>query len=294
MVRAAKYEHGRVTELMVDGHYGFIIQPKGPLDSQRRWVWDCPSWYAVLSASPPRGIVAHRFYVESLLARGFCVGGVDVGISCGSPAAVKVCTDFYQAVMSKYHLNQRVRMIGQSNGGLIAYAWAFRHPGSVDRILGIYPVTDMRTWPGLDRVDPQTEETAPDLSWHITVPELRIRLKEFNPIDNLKPLAEAGVVLLHLHGDSDRGVPMGPNSEEVVKRYQAMGGEAGLIVFEGRGHGPTGGPQFHDEVFYNSERALQFLLDLCCRFESRPADPGRHLRVFVKPSIHKPCSRFPQ
>jgi hypothetical protein len=43
MVREAKYEHGKVTELMVDGRYGFIIQPNGPLESQRRWVWECPS-----------------------------------------------------------------------------------------------------------------------------------------------------------------------------------------------------------------------------------------------------------
>src|ERR1700681_3523855 len=57
MVRAATYEHGKVTELIVDGRYGFIIRPNGALDSQRRWVWDCPSWCAVLSALPPRGTV---------------------------------------------------------------------------------------------------------------------------------------------------------------------------------------------------------------------------------------------
>src|SRR5438309_7614308 len=75
MIRAATYEHGRVTELIVDGRYGFIIRPNGALDSERRWVWECPSWHAVLSAPPPRGTVAHQFYVESLLARGFCVVG---------------------------------------------------------------------------------------------------------------------------------------------------------------------------------------------------------------------------
>jgi len=269
MVREAKYEHGKVTELMVDGRYGFVIQPNGPLDSERRWVWDCPSWYAVLSAPPPRGSVAHRFYVESLLAKGFCVGGIDVGISCGSPAAAKVCDDYYRVVIAKYRLNPRVRMIGQSNGGLIAYAWAFRHPQSVDRIMGIYPVTDMRTWPGLDKVASQVMTTAPDLNYNLTLQELTARLKEFNPIDNLRPLAEAGVVILHLHGNKDDLVPIGPNSEEAVERYRVLGGEADLIVFEGRSHGPTGGPQFHDEVFYNSDRALQFLLDPCCRIQTK-------------------------
>src|SRR5207248_3037603 len=91
MDREAKYENGRVNELIVDGRYGFIIRPNGPLDRERRWIWECPSWGAVLSAPPRGGTVAHRYYVEALLARGFCVGGVDVGISCGSPAAAKVC-----------------------------------------------------------------------------------------------------------------------------------------------------------------------------------------------------------
>lgn len=270
MVRAATYQNGRVEELIVDGRYGFIIRPNGPLDRERRWVWDCPSWYAVLSAPPPRGTVAHRFYVESLLARGFCVGGVDVGISCGSPAAAKVCNDFYDMVLRRYRLNPRVRMIGQSNGGLIAYAWAFRHPKQVDRILGIYPSTDMRTWPGLDKVTGPGSwlaVTAPELQYDITLQALETKLNEFNPIDNLKPLAEAGVAILHLHGDQDSTVPIGPNSEELVERYRKLGGEAEIVVFKGRKHGPTGGPEFHDEIFYTSERALQFLIDPCCDFE---------------------------
>jgi len=261
MVREAKYEHGKVTELMVDGRYGFIIRPNGPLDSERRWVWECPSWSAVLGAPPPRGRVGHRFYVESLLARGVCVGGVDVGISCGSPAAARVCNDFYETVMTKYRLNPRVRMICQSNGGLIAYAWAFRHPRSVDRIFGIFPVTDMRTWPGLDKVAWQIRVTAPELGYNMTRQELGARLGEFNPIDNLKPLADAKVRIFHLHGDSDRLVPIGPNSEKLVQRYRVLGGEAELDSLHGRDHGASGGPQYSDEIFYNSQKAVEFLLE---------------------------------
>ena len=52
----------------------------------------------------------------------------------------------------KYALNRRARVLGQSNGGLIAYAWAFRHPDCVDRIGGICPATDFRTWPTLPNV----------------------------------------------------------------------------------------------------------------------------------------------
>lgn len=177
-------------------------------------------------------------------------------------------------VVKKYGLHPRARIIGQSNGGLIAYAWAFRHPTHVDRILGIYPSTDMRTWPGLDKVVGEGSwpaVTAPELQYNFIPKELEAKLNEFNPIDNLKPLAQNGVTLLHLHGDKDGGVPIGPNSEELVRRYRALGGEADLVVFNGRDHGPSGGPQFHDEIFYTSERALQFLIDPCCNTEASSA-----------------------
>jgi pimeloyl-ACP methyl ester carboxylesterase len=262
-ITKAIYERGRIIKLTISGRVAYLVLPNGPADSQRRWVWIAPCSLGVLDKNG-NGRGTYRYYVESLLARGFHVGGVDVGITCGGLPAEKVCERFYETVNRKYKLNHRVRLIGQSNGGLIAYAWAFRHPRSVDRIVGIYPVTDMRTWPGLNKVcgrDSFPEATAPELAYHMTVPELENRLKEFNPIHNLEPRAKANVRIFHLHGDSEHLVPMGPNSEEVVRRYQALGGKAELEVLHRRGHGPTGGPQYSDEIFYNCKRVVEFLLE---------------------------------
>ena len=52
-------------------------------------------------------------------------------------------------MVGQFGLNKRARIMGHSHGGLLAYGWAFRHPGCVDRIAGICPATDFRTYPGL-------------------------------------------------------------------------------------------------------------------------------------------------
>jgi pimeloyl-ACP methyl ester carboxylesterase len=77
---------------------------------------------------------------------------VDVGTSCGSPTAARLCQEFYVRLITEFHLNRKARLVGQSNGGLIAYAWAFRHPAYVDRIFGICPASDFRSWPKLPAV----------------------------------------------------------------------------------------------------------------------------------------------
>jgi alpha-beta hydrolase superfamily lysophospholipase len=42
--------------------------------------------------------------------------------------------------------------LAHSHGGLIAYGWAFRHPTCVDRIAGMCPALDFRTYPTLPNV----------------------------------------------------------------------------------------------------------------------------------------------
>ena len=78
------------------------------------------------------------------------------------------------------------------------------------------------------------------------------RTKEFNPIDNLAPLAKSGVKILHIHGDKDELVPLPQNSAELARRYQSLGGSVEIVVIEGLGHGGT--------ELYESEQLITFLL----------------------------------
>ena len=139
--------------------------------------------------------------------------------------------------------------MGQSHGGLIAYGWAFRNPTCVERIAGICPATDFRSWPTLPNV---INFPVKGLDYKLTLPELTDRIAEFNPVENLAPLAKAGVKILHIHGDKDEVVPMNANSTEIARRYQQLDGAAEIVVIEGLGHG--------GQELYQSEPLLQFLL----------------------------------
>ena len=188
------------------------------------------------------------------LAAGFHVAGVDVGPSCGSPAAAAVCQEFYAHLVSHYGLHKRTRVMAHSHGGLIAYGWAFRHPACVDRIAGICPATDFRSYPTLANV---VALPAKGLDYGLSLAELERRAGEFNPIDNLAPLAKAGAKILHIHGAEDKLVPMSANSTELARRYRDQGGAAEIVVL----HGLPAAKRGHDGPEpYESTPLLKFLL----------------------------------
>jgi hypothetical protein len=245
---SGSYRGGRLEVLRVHDRNAYMIKPTGKVDRQKRWVWIFPFW---LGVNDGHGRLHHQLYVQKYLAAGFHVGGIDVGTSCGSPAAAEVCDKFYRKLRPEHALARRVRLEVQSNGGLIGYAWAFRHPDCVDRIGGICPVTDFRTWPPPNMA---SILTAPDkgLGYDMTLGQLTARQAEFNPIDNLAPLAKTGVKILHIHGDKDELVPMRDNSTELARRYRALGGSAEVVVIPGLGHG--------GQVLYESQPLLNFLL----------------------------------
>ena len=57
-----------------------------------------------------------------------------------------------------------------------------------------------------------------------------------NPIDQLKPLAKAGIPLLHVCGEIDKIVPISENTAIIEERYKALGGDITVIVKKSVGH----------------------------------------------------------
>ncbi|HVU88483.1 MAG TPA: prolyl oligopeptidase family serine peptidase [Pirellulales bacterium] len=242
----ARYAGGELTHLTVRGHMAYLVKPTGKVDAPKRWLWEFPFW---LGVNDGFGNLQHRNYAEKALAAGFHLAGIDVGPSCASPAAAEVCQDFYKLLTAEYGLAPRARIMGQSHGGLIAYGWAFRNPTCVERIAGICPATDFRSWPGLANT---INFPAKGLGYDVTVDDLERRAGEFNPIDNLAPLAKADVKILHIHGDQDTLVPLAENSTELARRYHELGGKATIVAIPGLGHG--------GQELYHSEPLMKFLL----------------------------------
>jgi hypothetical protein len=243
-----QYENGEVTPLQGLGTVGFIIRPKGAVHSERRWLWVSNLFLAV--RWDKNGVI-HQFTVERALKCGFHVAGLDVGTSPGSPAGEELYDRFHKLVVEKYKLNQRACMLGHSNGGLITLGFAFRHPEKVERILGIFPATDFRSWPGFERVTGNGRITPAGLAYDPDAPKLSERIKEFNPIDNLEPLAKAKIPMYHIHGTADDIVPLQPNSEELARRYRALGGQIQLEIIPGGKHG--------GREFFTSRAATDFI-----------------------------------
>jgi predicted esterase len=240
------YRGGELRELRIGERKAYVVRPTGNVDPRKRWLWEFPYW---LGINDGFGNLQHRNYLEQALAAGFHIAGVDVGPSCASPSAAKVCQEFYERLVADYGLSKKARIMGQSHGGLIAYGWAFRNPECVERIAGICPATDFRSWPTLYNVVNFPEK---GLDYGLTLEELTRRAAEFNPIDNLAPLAKAGVRILHIHGDKDELVPMSANSTILANRYREFGGKAEIVVIAGLGHG--------GQELYQSKPLIEFLL----------------------------------
>ena len=218
---------------------GFIILPtKDSADGSKPWVWYAPTFIGQYPNN------RHRWMFEQLLARGFSICGADVGESHGSPKGRKIYSEFYRLVVSEYGLASKACLFAQSRGGLMLYNWAAENPQRVQCIVGVYPVCNLESYPGL--------ASAYD-AYGMTENELRKHMAEHNPIDRLERLANAAVPILHIHGDSDVVVPIEENSGELVRRYRASGGKADVIIVAGKGHEEC--PQF-----FQCQKLVDFLL----------------------------------
>ncbi len=205
----------------VGRHTAFLILP----EPDRRaagtpWVWYAPTL-------PGLPATEETWMFRRFLDAGIAIAGVDVGESYGSPAGRATYTSFYRELVDKRRLSRRPCLLARSRGGLMLYNWAVEHPESVGGIAGIYPVCDLRSYPGADRASG---------AYGMTPARLTEALTLHNPVDRVEPLARAGIPILHIHGDVDTVVPIEPNSAELSRRYRRFGGEMTLKVVRGQGH----------------------------------------------------------
>jgi len=164
---------------------------------------------------------------ERFLAAGLAIAGVDVGESYRSPAGREVYSGLYRELTEKRGLSKRACLLARSRGGLMLDNWAAEHPESVTCIAGIYPICNLRSYPGLAKACG---------AYGLTGTQLARALAAHNPIDRLAPLAKARIPIFHLHGDRDDVVPLEQNSGLLATRYQQLGGDITLEVFKGGSH----------------------------------------------------------
>ena len=225
---------------LIAGRPAFVLLP--PDDKRTKpqpWVFYAPT----LPGYPDEH---EKWMHERFLAAGVAVAGIDVGEAYGSPAGRELFTAFYNELTEKRGYGAKPCMLGRSRGGLWVTSWASEHPDKVSGIAGIYPVFDLRSYPGLDNAAP---------AYGLKPAELEAKLSEHNPIERVGILAKAKVPVFIIHGDDDKVVPLKENSQELLARYQAADAEKAvtLVVAKGQGHNFW-------EGFFRCEELIDFVI----------------------------------
>jgi dipeptidyl aminopeptidase/acylaminoacyl peptidase len=228
------------TNLTVEGRPAFVfLPPEEKRTNPQPWIF-----YAPTLPGYPDG--AERWMHEQFLAAGIAVAGVDVGEAYGNPKSHAIFDALHRELMEKHGFAPKPCLFGRSRGGLWVSSWAIANSKRVAGIIGIYPVFDFRTYPGIDKAAP---------AYELTPAELTTRADEFNPIARVEVLARARVPVALIHGDVDEVVPLKENSAEFVRRYKEAGAESlvKLIVLEGQGHN-------FFEGFFHSQDLVDFAI----------------------------------
>jgi hypothetical protein len=218
----------------------FVFLPPESLRKQPQpWVFYAPT----LPGYPDE---AERWMHEQFLAAGVAVAGVDVGEAYGSPSSHAAFDALYQELTQKRGFARKPCLFGRSRGGLWVSSWAIANPSRTAGLIGIYPVYDFRTYPGIEKAAS---------AYGLTVDELRDRNAELNPIERIGVLAQAGVPAALIHGDVDRVVPLAENSARFVRQYADAGAGSlvQLIVLRGQGHN-------FFEGFFRSQELVDFAI----------------------------------
>ena len=231
----------------------FILMPKKHSELNIPWVFYAPTL---------RGLPNERdegWMINHFMEAGIAIAGIDVGESYGNIEGRNLYSKFHNFLTQRKKFNHKACLLARSRGGLMLYNWAANNPKKVKCIAGIYPVCNLRSYPGLERAAP---------AYKMSASELANSLSENNPINRLQNLAKADVPIFHIHGNVDTVVPLKSNSGIIAKRYQRFGGNMQLVVPKGQGHNMW-------EGFFKCDELVKFIIN--CAKENKVNPPKAKL-----------------
>ncbi len=241
VLRSEEWEGWRKISFQVEDRNAFLIAPKMVAEGNP-WIWRTEFFGHEPQAD------------KELLEHGFHVAYVDMQNLYGGPAAMNAMDAMYAHVTSEFGLSKKTVLEGFSRGGLYSLNWAIRNPSQVACIYNDAPVCDFKSWPGgKGRGKGSAGDWERCKSVYGLSSEAEAIAYAFNPVDHLKPLAEARIPLLHVCGGDDDVVPIEENSLLVQQRYQALGGDFTLIVKPNCNH--------HPHSLHDPTRIVNFVLE---------------------------------
>lgn len=206
----------------IDGHKAYLHAAPTPA-AGKPWIWYGPIVKGDFI------IMKHKMYADAFMDAGIAVAGYDLDEVRGSPESSAKFTKFYDEMVKRGYSAKPI-LLGQSRGGLMTLAWAFRNPDKVKAWAGIYPVCNLADYP----LKFSKKETLADFG--MTEEAFRAKIDEFNPVANLAGLAKLKVPMFSVHGDKDGTVRYEDNTKLLKERYEALGGSFDMKTIPGRGH----------------------------------------------------------
>ena len=229
-----------------EGCKAWIVEPPQPA-ADHRWSW-CTQW---ATAFVPRvGTVA-------LLEHGFYHVHIDVFKYRASPEGVAIMRRFQDKLVGM-GLSPKANLIGMSWGGFLALRYAEENPAQVCAIYLDAPVCDAADPDPSPVSGPQASRRNQQIARCFGLSVEQLKSSPLNPVNNLKPIADAKIPVFAAIGQDDLVVNHATNFDVVEKNLRAAGGVLWKVVRRGAwGHHPHG---FDD---------VSALLDFHCKARER-------------------------
>lgn len=229
------------TNFALNGQSAFIIEPTNaaagnPWISYAPSVGSLPSW---------TGAGEEAWMFNEYLDAGIAIAGVYSGDLSGNPTQRAGYSALYNELVFNQGYSEKFSFHVRSRGGLLALNWAADDPSKVAAIGGIFPVSNLLSFPGAG--------TAAN-HYGLSISELTQNSALYNPIDRLAGLVANDVKIHYIHGDNDTVVPLNDNSQLLKDRYDALGGDMTLQVIPGGGHD-------FSSFWWNNRELTDFMID---------------------------------
>ena len=210
--KKSKWKGYTKTDFKVGEHAAFVVEPKTQAVG-KPWAWRA------------RFPTYHTEIDELLLADGYHIAHINTGSKLGSPKALAIWKEFYDLLTSSKHgLNDKMVLEGVSRGGLYVYRWAKNYPETVACIYNDTPVCDFKSWPG-----GKGKGKGAKGEWKRLFKEYGFKnesdalVYKDNPIDNLQPIVDARIPIMHIVTEDDAIVPPKENTYLLKERLEKLG-----------------------------------------------------------------------
>lgn len=234
--------HGfKVYETTIDDFRVWVAEPETPA-AGKPWIMRIQDF----------GDGFHWQLNDKLLNAGAYVVAINSYNVYGADYGLELMDSLYSIARHRFGLPEKCAVAGVSRAGLSAYRWTVRHP---DRVACIYcegPVLDFKTWP---MSWPQSAGNWSELKQYygFADDDEAIAYKG-NPIDNLAPIAEAGIPIRHVISLTDEHdtkiVPNEGNTLKAQRILRQMGHDIEVVVI----------PEGMEVPYAFDDESIQFII----------------------------------